>query len=496
MKNKKRFWITAGTGAVIMIMAAVLLIMSTSRPADRFKPTIDTEKGYVSEEDKSKIVPGSHFLSNWNKDYKYWFTTDEDGTVYYYDGSLNEEGREICSDEWFVDLVRKYEPFFGGRAVNPSPVPDPEAYQEFINSYWYHLLIDTGRYEEARPFAFSPEMLAYLDELGPEPERKPAEQFSDLPEEKRLAIENAWSAVSNESLFPDTEPGPGHPRHFYMGTYGDDCQIIYSSGYPSILTATHDRVGYYVSGVWLKGHNIGFFVYKNGQWLGLNTAYALGYLSRQDLKELAVYGVCGRLIHSQVLAKQQDQKTLENAKENDFTRDTAKSASDENEDKVSSEEITVSFLLQKEEAAWFGTGNSLASDLVARFTSAQEIETFFRGKYQHMEPGDNEDLKKYWDCFVQPVIDAAKETYGEVFFKDHELLLYCVQTGTSSYQPIDYALVRSDKSVALLFSVSGPAAGQDGNGRINTDIGVFPVLLAVDKDALEGVTTFTVSPRR
>ncbi|MBP5153952.1 MAG: hypothetical protein ILP12_02950 [Lachnospiraceae bacterium] len=210
-------------------------------------------------------------------------------TVYYYDGSLNEEARELCSDEWFVDLVRKYKPIRGVGVEVPSPPPEydlAEAF-EFLNAYWYHIFVDTGHYEVARQFAVSPEMLAYLDELGPEPERKPMEQFSDLPEEKRLAIENDWSVVSNEPLFPDTKPGPGHPTHSYMGTFGDDCQVIMSAGTYSVLPATHYRVGYCVSGIWLPGHNVGFFVYRNGQWLGLNTAYALGYLSRQDLKELA-----------------------------------------------------------------------------------------------------------------------------------------------------------------------------------------------------------------
>lgn len=205
---------------------------------------------------------------------------------------------------------------------------------------------------------------------------------------------------------------------------------------------------------------------------------------------------CGRPIHSEALAKQQDQQLPDNAEMNADAGDPGFLPLDESEDAGNTKELPISFSLQKEEAAWFGTGNRSTSDLVAHFTSTEELESFFRDKYQHMEPGDNEDLKKHWDVFVQPVIDAARAAYGTTFFENRELLLYCVKTGTSTYQPGDYALLRSGPSVTLLYSVQGPEVGADGIVKTNNDLGLFPILLAVDKNDLAGVTAFQVSPRR
>ena len=204
---------------------------------------------------------------------------------------------------------------------------------------------------------------------------------------------------------------------------------------------------------------------------------------------------CGNPLPQEAQAKEQDEQLSEADTKKENGKAPGNETAGDSSETVIAERIVVPCSLQGEEAAWFGTGNEVESALAARFTSTEEIEAFFREKYQHMEPGDNEDLKKYWEYCIQPEIDAARAAYGESFFEDRELLLFCVKTGTSTYKPVEYALVRSGCRLTLLYSVEGPDAGPDGTVRVNSDLGLFPVLVAVYKSDLDGVEKYAVSPR-
>ncbi|MBP5153781.1 MAG: hypothetical protein ILP12_02080 [Lachnospiraceae bacterium] len=306
MKNRKRFWTVAGVAAAVTLVAAVLLILSASKRPERIERTIDTDKGTIEEEDRVKIVPGSRFTSTFGEN-AYFYTVDEDGQVYWYDGNLTKDGdrgRIPCTDEWFAELVRDVYP-------NSTSIA-------FDTSYWCHLLIDTGHYEEARELVdkadqkysllsakvrenllswyhtdsyLTPAVRERLAALGSEPERKPRASFSELPEEKILVIEEAWNVLSSSPLYADRESKTFQPWLLYLGTYGDDCCVIRSTyaqyGPYSRITADYWE-GYYLAGLLFPANAVSYYVYCDGLWMGLNTAYALGYLDRQALKEIAV----------------------------------------------------------------------------------------------------------------------------------------------------------------------------------------------------------------
>ena len=270
MKNKTNIGKIIRTSAVAVLLLLVRLISAGSSPAVRGNRTNDTEKGTPDPEDAqktAKIVAGSRFCA----DRHGLISLGSNGEVYLYNG----EEEELCRDEEIVGLIRK----------------GYEGHMEFEDLYWYEMLVDCGRYEQARAYAYTPDMQARLEALGAEPERRPAEQFTELPAEKQAAIEEAWSIVSRNPLYADAATKTFQPWLTYMGTYGDDCQIIRSFWYmlPENRRQTCDSwEGYIVAGIVLPYDAVSFYVYRNNEWMGLNMAYKLGYMSLQDLKELAV----------------------------------------------------------------------------------------------------------------------------------------------------------------------------------------------------------------
>ncbi|MBO7363832.1 MAG: hypothetical protein J6U26_00675 [Lachnospiraceae bacterium] len=111
-----------------------------------------------------------------------------------------------------------------------------------------------------------------------------APSFADLTDAQVLKIAEALPAVSTLPLFEDGKAGTVRDGYYYLGTYGDGCAVVYQKmPEPVICILGELQVGETIFGGWFR-----MYVLRGTEWMGVNVAFELGYMSQEDLHMLNI----------------------------------------------------------------------------------------------------------------------------------------------------------------------------------------------------------------